>query len=66
MEQQPSMGRIVIYNHPGSADGLHKPKQSPAIVLTNNGDDTVDLFVMSTYGGIFFNRNVVQVTDPAD
>lgn len=60
MEQKPSIGRIVIYNHPGSADGLHAPKQSPAIVQKVNEDGTLELFVMSVYGGIFFNHNVQE------
>ncbi len=29
---KPSIGRIVIYNHPGSADGKYPPQQSPAII----------------------------------
>lgn len=29
---KPSIGRIVIYNHPGSADGKYPPTQSPAII----------------------------------
>lgn len=58
----PSIGRIVIYNHPGSADGLHPKKQSPAIVQKVNEDGTLELFVMSVYGGIFFNHNVKQAT----
>ena len=60
-DQKPSIGRIVVYNHPGSADGLHAPKQSPAIIQKVNDDGTVELFVMSVYGGIFFNHNVLQV-----
>lgn len=61
MDQKPSIGRTVVYNHPGSADGLHAPKQSPAIIQKVNEDGTVELFVMSVYGGIFFNHNVKQV-----
>jgi hypothetical protein len=30
--QRPSIGRIVLYNHPGSADGKYPPTQSPAII----------------------------------
>lgn len=61
--QKPSIGRVVVYNHPGSADGLHPRKQSPAIVQKVNGDGSVELFVMSVYGGIFFNHNV-EMVDP--
>lgn len=31
-EQKPSIGRIVVYHHPGSADGVHPPQDSPAII----------------------------------
>ena len=62
-DQKPSIGRIVVFNHPGSADGLHPPKQSPAIIQKVNEDGTLELFVMSVYGGIFFNHNVKQVTE---
>jgi hypothetical protein len=64
-EQKPSMGRVVIYNHPGSADGKYPPAKSPAIVQKVTADDSdgnigmsVDLFVMSNTGGIFFPKNV--------
>ncbi len=62
MEQKPSIGRIVIYNHPGSADGLHKPKQSPAIVQKVNEDGTLEMVVFSVYGGLFFNHNVPEAS----
>jgi hypothetical protein len=62
---QPSIGRIVVYNHPGSADGKFPPKQSPAIVQKVNEDGTVELFVMSVYGGIFFNHSVEQGDGPS-
>jgi hypothetical protein len=73
MDQKPSMGRVVIYNHPGSADGKYPPSQSPAIVMKVNegthsegmeGDDTIDLFVMSNTGGIFFAKNLIQGDGP--
>jgi len=64
--QKPSIGRIVIYNHPGSADGRWGRKQSPAIVQAVNEDGTTELFVMSVYGGIFFNHSVAEsdINDP--
>lgn len=62
MDQKPSIGRIVVYNHPGSADGLHTPKQSPAIVQKVNDDGTIEMVVFSVYGGLFFNHNVKQNT----
>jgi len=61
---QPSIGRIVVYNHPGSADGKFPPKQSPAVVQRVNEDGTVELFIMSVYGGLFFNHNVTQGDGP--
>lgn len=57
-EKKSKVGMIVIYNHPGSADGLHPAKQSPAVIQRVNEDGTLELFVMSVYGGIFFNHNV--------
>ena len=62
MEQKASIGRIVIFNHPGSADGLHLPKQSPALVQKVNEDGTLEMVVFSVYGGLFFNHNVKQNT----
>ena len=29
---KPTIGRIVIYHHPGSADGKYAPLNSPAII----------------------------------
>ena len=43
MEQKPSIGRIVVYNHPGSADGKYPPTQSPAIIQNVAADGTVRL-----------------------
>lgn len=74
-EQKPSMGRIVIYNHPGSADGKYPPMQSPAIVqkvyvpVVKENDseavlEVVDLFVMSNTGGIFFPKGLKQGDGP--
>jgi hypothetical protein len=64
--QKPSMGRIVIYNHPGSADGKYPPMKSPAIIqaicLEHPGDTDneykVDLFVMSNGNGTFFAKGI--------
>jgi hypothetical protein len=49
-EQKPSIGRIVIYNHPGSADGKYPPQQSPAIIQNVAEDGTVRLFVFGPKG----------------
>lgn len=59
----PSIGRIVIYNHPGSADGKFLPKKSPAMIQAVNPDGTVEMVVFSVYGGLFFNHNVVHGDD---
>jgi hypothetical protein len=61
----PSIGRIVVYNHPGSADGKFAPKQSPAMVQKVNDDGTVEMIVFSVYGGIFFNHAVSQGDGPS-
>jgi hypothetical protein len=49
-EQKVSKGRIVLYNHPGSADGKYPPQQSPAIVQHAYEDGTVDLWVFGPKG----------------
>jgi hypothetical protein len=56
MEQKPSVGRIVLYHHPGSADGKYPPTISPAIVQKvydnplDPGPDPVDLWVFGPKG----------------
>lgn len=45
-----TIGRIVIYNHPGSADGKYPPTQSPAIIQNVAQDGTVRLFVFGPKG----------------
>lgn len=62
---KPSIGRIVVYHHLGSADGLHKPKDSPALIQKVNEDGTVEMVVFSVYGGLFFNHNVAEGTGPS-
>lgn len=54
----PRIAMPVVFNHPGSADGLHPRKQSPALIQRVNEDDTLELVVFSVYGGLFFNHNV--------
>jgi len=48
-EQKPSIGRVVVYNHPGSADGKFAPKQSPALIQKVNDDGTVEMVVFSIW-----------------
>jgi len=62
---KPSIGRIVVYHHPGSADGKFPPKVSPAIVQRVNEDGTLELCVFSVYGGLFFNHSVAQGPGPS-
>lgn len=47
---KPSIGRIVIYNHPGSADGKYPPTQSPAIIQSVAADGSVTLWVFGPKG----------------
>lgn len=49
-EQKPSIGRIVVYNHPGSADGKYPTTQSPAIIQNVAADGSVRLFVFGPKG----------------
>lgn len=56
----PSLGRMVVYNHPGSADRKFSPKQSPALIQKVSDDGTVEMVVFSVYGGLFFNHSVEQ------
>lgn len=64
---KPSIGRVVVYNHPGSADGKFPPKQSPGIVQRVNADGTIEMVVFSVYGGLFFNHSVAEsdIASPA-
>lgn len=51
VEQKPSIGRIVLYKHPGSADGRYPAQFSPAIVQKVHDDGTsVDLWVFGPKG----------------
>lgn len=48
--QRPSIGRIVIYNHPGSSDGKYPPTQSPAMIQHVAADGSCRLFVFGPKG----------------
>ena len=73
-EQKPSIGRIVLYNHPGDATGTFERKQSPAIIQNVHDDGTVDLYVMTAPtwqdgvcvagGGTYNNLKVEQGDGP--
>jgi hypothetical protein len=44
------IGDIVLYNHPGSADGKYPPTQSPAIIQHLNENGSARLFVFGPKG----------------
>lgn len=46
----PTIGRIVIYNHPGSEDGTLPPTQYPAIIQGVAEDGSLRLFVFGPKG----------------
>ena len=50
---KPSIGRIVIYNNPGSADGKYPPTQSPAIIQHVFENGSVRLFI---FGPVWIDR----------
>jgi len=43
---KPSIGRTVIYNHPGSKNGEFPPAKSPMIIQAVNEDGTVKGWVL--------------------
>jgi hypothetical protein len=47
---KPTIGRIVIYNHPGPSDGKCPAQKSPAIIQNVAGDGTVRLFAFGPKG----------------
>lgn len=47
---KPTIGRIVIYNHPGSKDGTFPATQSPAIVQSVLSDTKVRIHVFGPKG----------------
>lgn len=62
---KPSIGRTVVYNHPGSADGKYGKNESPAIIQRVNEDGSLKLVVFSVYGGLFFSDNIQQGYGPS-
>lgn len=47
---KPTIGRIVIYHHPGSADGKYPHADSPAIIQNVAPDGSCRLFVFGPKG----------------
>ena len=50
MKQTPSIGRIVHYRRPGSADGKHKAETSPAIITEVYSNDDCQLTIFNPNG----------------
>jgi hypothetical protein len=50
MEQKPSIGRVIVYNNPGSKDGTYPPTQSPALIVRVNEDGTVLAHIFTDKG----------------
>ena len=46
----PTVGRIVHYRGPGTANGQFTPKTYPAVITTVWNDTCVNLFVMTDVG----------------
>jgi len=46
----PTVGRIVIYSHPGGPDGADNPRECAAVVTGVDEDGAVSLFVMHPDG----------------
>lgn len=63
MANVPSICRLVVYHHPGSADGRFKAVDSPALIQRVNADDSCELVVFSVYGGLFFNHGAIEGSD---
>ncbi len=61
--QKPSIGRVIVYNNPGSKDGTYPPTQSPGIVVKVNEDGTVWAHVFTTTG-MFIHQKLEQGDGP--
>jgi hypothetical protein len=59
----PQVGDIVLYNHPGSADGKYAPTQSPAIIQHFFEDGSARLFVFGPKGQ-HMDDNLTQGNGP--
>lgn len=60
---KPSIGTIVIYHHPGSADGKYPATDSPAIIQHVNDDDSCRLWVFGPKG-LHTDDNLTQGDGP--
>lgn len=61
---KPSIGRIVVYHHPGSADGKYPPTDSPAIIQNVASDGSVRLWVFGPKG-LHTDAGLTQGTGPS-
>lgn len=50
MEQKPSIGRMVHYRGPGTANGQFEPTTYPAVITAVHPENRCDLFVMTKVG----------------
>jgi hypothetical protein len=57
-QQKPSVGRIVHYRGPGTANGQFQPTTYPAVVTRVHTDTCVNLFVMTDVG----HMNLTSIT----
>jgi hypothetical protein len=65
MEQKPSIGRVIVYNNPGSKDGTYPPTQSPALIVRVNEDGTVLAHVFTDKGS-FIQPTLKQGDGPCE
>lgn len=59
----PTVGRIVIYSHPGGPDGADNPRGCAAVVTGVDEDGAVSLFVMHPDGAISSSHHVKHGTE---
>jgi hypothetical protein len=60
---KPTIGKIVLYNHPGSACGRYPPTQSPAIIQHVFENGSVRLFIFGPKGQ-HMDDNIIQGNGP--
>lgn len=60
--QTATVGRIVIYSHPGGPDGTDNPRECAAVVTGVDDDGAVSLFVMHPDGAVSSAHHVKHGT----
>lgn len=63
-EQRPTIGRMVHYRGPGTANGQFQPSTYPAVITAVHTDTCVNLFVMTNVG--MMNLTSIQLAEEAD